>query len=91
MAIRLDHIHIEAIEPESAPGHEDASRYMTVTFRVFDAHHPNTFLVPVSVNVDQFDPADVEAHARCVFHHFMKSLAETTRAWETAPARAEAG
>jgi hypothetical protein len=82
MAIRLEHIHIDSITPETAPGHEDGSRYVTVTFRVFEPHHPNTFLVPVSVNIDQFEDGEVEDHARYVFHHFMRTLSETTRAWD---------
>lgn len=81
MAIRQEHIHIDSISPETSPGHEDASRYVTVVFRVLDRDHPNSFQVPVSVNVDQFDDGDVEQHARYVFHHLMRTLAETTSAW----------
>lgn len=82
MAIRQEHIHIESVQPEVAPGHDDGSRYATVTFRIFDPHHPNSFLVPVSVNLDQFDDGKVEDHARYVFHHFMRTLAEETRSWD---------
>jgi hypothetical protein len=82
MAIRQEHIHIETIHPETPPGHVDGSRYATVTFRIFESHHPNSFLVPVSVNLDQFQDGQVEDHARYVFHHFMRTLAEETRAWD---------
>lgn len=82
MAIRQEHIHIDSILPEAAPGHDDASRYVTVVFRVLDPDHPNSFKVPVSVNIDQFDEGDVERHARHVFHHLMRTLSETTSAWE---------
>jgi hypothetical protein len=82
LAITQDHIHIESVGPESVPGHDDSSRYTTVTFRVLEPSHPNSFLVPVSVNIGQFGVDDVEAQARYVFHHLMRTVAETTRAWE---------
>lgn len=85
MAIREEHIHIDSISPEAAPGHDDASRYVTVVFRVLDEGHPNSFKVPVSVNIDQFAEGDVERHARHVFHHLMRTLSETTSAWEALP------
>jgi len=82
MAIRQEHIHIDSVSPETTPGHDDASHYVTVVFRVLDRDHPNSFQVPVSVNVDQFADGDVEQHARRVFHHLMRTLAETTCDWE---------
>ena len=81
MAITQDHIHIESIAPETTPGHADASTYATVTFRVLERGHPNSFLVPVSVNTGQFGQDDVEQQARYVFHHLMRTLADSTGAW----------
>ena len=82
MAITQDHIHIESIGPETGPGHEDSSCYATVVFRVLEAGHPNTFLVPVSVNTAQFGEDHIERQSRYVFHHLMRTLAESTRAWD---------
>ena len=82
MAITLDHIHIESIGPEVV-GHDDPSRYVTVTFRVLEKDHPNSFLIPVSVNIGQFDGKDVERHARYVLHHLLRTLAATTAAWDS--------
>ena len=83
MAITMDHIHIQSIGPEVAPGHDDPSRYVTVSFRVLEMDHPNSFVVPVSVNIDQFrGDADIERHARYVLHHLLRTLAETTQAWD---------
>jgi hypothetical protein len=82
MAITRDHIHIESIGPETTEGHDDGGRYATVTFRVLDGDHPNSFTVPVPVNLDQFGQEGVERHARYVFHHLLRTLAETTRDWD---------
>ena len=82
MAITADHIHLETIGPETSPGHDDPSRYVTVTFRILEKDHPNSFVVPVSVNIGQFDGQQIERHARYVLHHLFQTLAETTRAWD---------
>ena len=78
MTISLDHIHIEDIRRDGAVGRGHA----VVTFRVLDSDHPNCFTVPVQINEAQVDPSALTNHARFVFHHLMRSLAESTRSWE---------
>jgi hypothetical protein len=79
MAITLDHIHVEDVQLQGAA----KEGYATVTFRVLEKDHPNTFLVPVLVNMTQIDSSALTNHARYVFHHLMRTLSETTRGWET--------
>jgi len=78
MAISLDHIHVEDVQLAGA-GKDGCA---TVTFRVLEKDHPNSFLVPVPVNTAQIDESALTNHARYVFHHLMKTLSETTRHWE---------
>jgi hypothetical protein len=78
MAISQDHIHIEDVQLE---GHSKAG-YATVTFRVLEEGHPNSFTVPVLVNVEQVDASALTNHARYVFHHLMRTLSDSTRTWE---------
>lgn len=82
MAITLDHIHLEGIAPETGPGHADPKDYVTVTFRVLERGHPNSFVIPVSVHRAQFDGSDIADQARYVFHHLVRTLARTTQEWE---------
>ena len=79
MAITLDHIHVEDVKLNGSA----RDGYATVTFRVLEEDHPNTFLVPVLVNMAQIDSSALTNHARYVFHHLMRTLSETTRNWET--------
>jgi hypothetical protein len=78
MAITLDHIHVEDVQLQSA----GKDGYATVSFRVLEKDHPNTFVVPVLVNTAQIDASALTNHARYVFHHLMRTLSETTRSWE---------
>ena len=79
MAITLDHIHVDEVKLEGSA----KDGYATVTFRVLEKDHPNSFVVPVPVNLSQVDPSALTNHARYVFHHLMRTLSETTRNWET--------
>jgi hypothetical protein len=79
MAITLDHIHVEEVKLNSSA----KEGYATVTFRVLEEDHPNTFLVPVLVNMAQIDASALTDHARYVFHYLMRTLSETTRDWES--------
>lgn len=74
MTITLDHIHVEDVSTDGGRA--------TVTFRILEEGHPNSFLVPVMVNVEQIDLSAVTNHARYVFHHLMRALSESTRSWE---------
>jgi hypothetical protein len=78
MAITLDHIHVEDVQPQSPV----KNGYATITFRVLEKDHPNSFVVPVLVNTSQIDSSALTNHARYVFHHLMRTLSETTRSWE---------
>ena len=78
MAITLDHIHVDEVQLEGPK-----QGYATVTFRVLEKDHPNSFVVPVLVNMTQVDPSALTNHARYVFHHLMRTLCETTRNWES--------
>ena len=78
MAITLDHIHVEDVQLQGA----GKDGYATVTFRVLEKDHPNTFVVPVPINTAQIDASALTNHARYVFHHLMRTLSETTRSWE---------
>lgn len=79
MAITLDHIHVEDVKLQGAA----KAGHAMVTFRVLEKDHPNSFLVPVLVNLAQIDESALTNHARWVFHHLMRTLSETTRSWET--------
>jgi len=78
MAISKDHIHIDDVQLEGQP----KAGYATVTFRVLEKGHPNSFTVPVLVNVEQVDASALTNHARYVFHHLMRTLSESTLSWE---------
>jgi hypothetical protein len=88
--MRIEEITVESIAVEAPFVHHDLSPYETVVFRVLPADHPNSFTVPVSVNLDQFSAHDAQSHARFVFHRLMRALADATAPWDRADA-AEAG
>jgi hypothetical protein len=79
--MRQEEITVETIDIEPPNLHPDASPYETVVFRVLPADHPNSFTVPVSVNLSQFPAHEAQAHARFVFHQLMRSLAQATASW----------
>lgn len=80
--MRIEEITVEAIAVEPPNAHHDLSPYETVVFRVLPADHPNSFTVPVSVNLSQYGAHDAQGQARFVFHRLMRALAETTAAWD---------
>ena len=82
--MRPEEITVETVDIERPGVHPDLSTYETVVFRVLPADHPNSFLVPVSVNLSQFPPQEAQGQARFVFHRLMRSLAEATREWDRA-------
>lgn len=81
--MRIEEITLESVTIEPEGGHPDASVYDTVTFRVFDPQHPNSFRIPVSVNADQYPSEAIEDHARFVFHRLVRALADATRDWDS--------
>lgn len=85
--MRIEEITVETIDVEAPNTHRDLSAYETVVFRVLPADHPNSFTVPVSVNLSQFGAQDAQGHARFVFHRLMRALADATAPWD----RAEGG
>jgi hypothetical protein len=87
-----EEITVQTIHIEPPGVHPDASTYETITFRVLPQEHPNSFTVPVSVNLDQFPASQAQAQARRVFHDLMTALANATRDWGADPAQSnEAG
>jgi len=84
--MRQEEITVETIDVEPAHLHHDQATYETVVFRVLPADHPNSFTVPISVNLSQFPATDAQAQARFVFHRLMQSLAEATASWDKAAA-----
>jgi hypothetical protein len=80
--MRVEEITVETIDIEPPGGHADLSTYETVVFRVLPAEHPNSFTVPISVNLSQVSAHEAQAHARMVFHHLMRSLGEATAVWD---------
>jgi hypothetical protein len=46
------------------------------------ANHPNSFVVPISVNLDRYEPDGVKEQARFVFHRLMRALAHATQGWD---------
>lgn len=80
--MRPEEITLQSIRIERPDRHPDLATYQTATFRVLPPDHPNSFVVPVSVNLDQYGPDEVEEQARFVFHRLMRALAETTQAWD---------
>lgn len=82
--MRTEEIRLESVQLEWPDQHPDLATYRTVTFRVLPAGHPNSFLVPISVNLDQYGPDEVEDQARFVFHRLAQALAEATQGWNRA-------
>lgn len=80
--MRVEEVSLESIAIEPEGGHKGTAVYDTVLFRVFDRGHPNSFVVPVSVNTDQYPAEEIEGHARFVFHRLMKAVAEATKDWD---------
>jgi hypothetical protein len=75
-------ITLQSIQVERPDQHPDLATYRTARFRVLPADHHNSFVVPISVNLDQYGPDGIEDQARLIFHHLMKALAEATTAWD---------
>lgn len=82
--MRLEEITVETIDVEAPNIHHDASPYETILVRVLPADHPNSFTVPISVNLNQFGAHHAQAHARFVFHRLMGALAQATTPWDRA-------
>ncbi len=80
--MRPEEITLEAITVERPDQHPDLATYRTAAFRVLPADHPNSFVVPISVNLDQYGPGEVEDQARLIFHHLMRALAKATAGWD---------
>jgi hypothetical protein len=80
--MRPEEITVETIDIEPPGLHPDLSSYETVVFRVLPAGHPNSFTVPISVNLSQFPAQEAQAHARLVFHRLMRSLGQATQDWD---------
>lgn len=80
--MNVEEITVETIDIEPPGGRADLSTYETVVFRVLPADHPNSFIVPISVNLSQVSAHEAQAHARKVFHHLMRSLGEATASWD---------
>jgi len=76
--MRIEEITVETIDVEAPNTHHDLSPYETVVFRVLPPDHPNSFTVPVSVNLSQFGAHDAQVQARFIFHRLMKALADAT-------------
>jgi hypothetical protein len=79
--MRVEEITVERIDIEPPGAHADLSTYETVVFRVLPADHPNSFTVPISVNLSRVSAHEAQAHARKVFHHLMRSLGQATATW----------
>lgn len=88
--MRIEEITVETIAVEAPNAHHDASAYEMVVFRVLPADHPNSFTVPISVNLSQVGAHDAQGHARFVFHRLMRALADASAPWdrEAAPSAA---
>lgn len=82
--MRIEQITVETIDIEPPHRHPDASPYETVVFRVLSPDHPNSFTVPVSVNLSQAPAQDAQRQARFVFHRLMRALAEASAPWDLA-------
>ncbi|PVM93652.1 hypothetical protein [Caulobacter endophyticus] len=80
--MRPEEISLQSIQVEHPDQHPDLATYRTAVFRVLPADHPNSFLVPISVNLDQYPPEEVEEQARFVFHRMMRALGDATRTWD---------
>lgn len=80
--MRPEEITLESVQPERPDQHPDLATYRTATFRVLPADHPNSFVVPISVNLDQYGPSEIEEQARRVFHRLMRALAQATQGWD---------
>jgi hypothetical protein len=87
--MRVEEITVETIDIEPPGRHPDLSTYETVVFRVLPSDHPNSFTVPISVNLDQFPASEAQAQARRIFHGLMSALAKATSAWDAATSGAE--
>lgn len=86
--MRPEEITLESIRLERPDRHPDLATYQTVAFRILPADHPNSFIVPISVNLDQYGSDEVEAQARSVLHHLLQGLAHATRGWDRMNAHA---
>lgn len=80
--MRQEEITVETVDIEPLHRHPDASPYETVVFRVLPADHPNSFTVPVSVNLSQFPAPVAQRQARLVFHRLMRALSQATADWD---------
>ncbi|MDB5460637.1 MAG: hypothetical protein JWO72_2378 [Caulobacteraceae bacterium] len=80
--MRCEEITLVSLEVEAPDVHGDLGTYETVTFRVLPADHPNSFVVPISVNIDQYPTEQIESQARFVFHRMMRALAGATSDWD---------
>jgi hypothetical protein len=80
--MRPEEVTLESISIEGRRGHRDQAVYDTVCFRIFPPDHPNSFVVPISVNTGQYGKDEVERQARFVFHRILRSLAEATQEWD---------
>ncbi len=50
--MRPEEITLQSIQVKRPGQHPDLVTYRTATFRVLPADHPNSFVVPISVNLD---------------------------------------
>jgi hypothetical protein len=80
--MRPEEITLESIRVERPDRNPDLATYQTVAFRVLPPDHPNSFVVPISVNLDQYGPGEVEEQARSVFHHLASARAHATLDWD---------
>lgn len=80
--MRIEEITVETVAIEPPHRHPDASSYETVVFRVLPPDHPNSFTVPVSVNLSQVGAQDAQRQARFIFHRLMRALAEASAPWD---------
>ena len=80
--MRKEEVTLEKVTVEPEDRHHDRSLYDTVSFRVFPADHPNSFIVPVPVNTDQYPAEQIEDHARFTFHRLIRAVAEATKDWD---------
>jgi hypothetical protein len=80
--MRIEEISLESTDIERPDRHPDLATYKTVTFRILPQVHPNSFVVPISVNLDQFTPEEISTQARFIFHQLIKSVAAATANWD---------
>ena len=80
--MRIEEISLESTGIERPDRHPDLATYETVTFRILPQAHPNSFVVPISVNLDQFTPEEISTQVRLIFHQLIKSVAAATADWD---------